>query len=142
MKSLLTFNLCFFLFFFIANTVQAAPYLPVEEGAKTERLSLEKAERQAKIRHLKKERRKQSRVKKLLQKIEKRIEKKQQKRSRYGDIWDDLKFRAGVLLLAVALGLAIVAAIIDIIGIIGFLSGLFALAGLILLIWSLVEYFS
>ncbi|MCB0580028.1 MAG: hypothetical protein KDD10_12065 [Phaeodactylibacter sp.] len=75
-----------------------------------------------------------------------RLERKMKKRGLVGenqeqDVWNDDKFRLGVLLLLVAIGLGIIGAIISLGGLFSFMAGLFALAGVVLLIWSLVEYY-
>ena len=75
-----------------------------------------------------------------------RLERKMKKRGLVGesqeqDVWNDDKFRLGALLLLVAIGLGIIGAIISLGGLFSFMAGLFALAGVVLLIWSLVEYY-
>lgn len=75
-----------------------------------------------------------------------RLERKMKKRGLVGEnqeqeVWNDDKFRLGVLLLLVAIGLGIIGALISLGGLFSFMAGLFALAGIVLLIWSLVEYY-
>jgi hypothetical protein len=57
------------------------------------------------------------------------------------NIWDDSRFRIGVILILGAIGIALLGAIIGAGGFFGFLAGLAALAGVVLVIWSLVEYY-
>ena len=127
----------FMVLFFISQVAQAAavrviPSVQKEEGVAVDKERLQKA--QAKL-----ERNSEKYEKRL-----NRLERKMKKRGLAGeeqsqDVWDDNKFRLGVLLLLVAIGLAIIAAIISLAGLFSFMAGLFALAGVILVIWSLVE---
>lgn len=103
-----------------------------ESSAVEHRLSKKEQRRKARM-----ERRKK-RLQKRLDRMEEKLTKKKDKRAARG-IWDDSRFRLGVLLLLGALALALVGALINL-GFFGFLAGLVALAGIILMIWSLVEY--
>lgn len=82
---------------------------------------------------------KKARLEKKLDKLETRLEKKAGK-TPFG-LWDDDKFRLGVLLLIAALLLAIIGSLISLAGIIPFIAGLLGLGGVILIIWSLVEQY-
>lgn len=68
-------------------------------------------------------------------KVKQRLEKLQRKA---GGVWDDGKFRIGVILLGTALILALVSIIISLGGLIDLLAGMLALGGIVLIIWSLV----
>lgn len=77
---------------------------------------------------------------KRLNRLEKKLKKRgllQEEQSQ--DVWSDSKFRLGALLLLVAIGLAVVSIIISLGGLFSFIASLFALAGVVLIIWSLVE---
>lgn len=126
MKVLLTLFLGAGLFFLAFQPLQAAVVRPVKAGDKP----VELTEKQ------------QERLDKQLKKLEHKIAKKKAKAEKRGDVWDDGKFRLGVLLLALAIGLGIVALIISLGGLINFIAGLFALGGVILVIWSIVENYS
>ena len=127
----------FMILFFTSQAAQAAavrvlPSVQKEEGISVDKERLQKA--QAKL-----ERNSEKYEKRL-----NRLEQKMKKRRLAGeeqsqDVWDDNKFRLGISLLLVALGLAIISVIISLAGLFSFMAGLFALAGVILVIWSLVE---
>lgn len=122
---------------FMANVIEAAavrvsPSAPLEAAASMDSERMEKA----KARLGQNGEKYEKRLKRLERKMEKRglaVEDQSQ------DVWNDGKFRLGLLLLLVAIGLAIIGAIISLAGLFSFMAGLFALAGVILLIWSLVE---
>lgn len=107
--------------FFVNPTKDA-----IEVDAKTQK-KLEKAQR------------KEAKVKKRMDKLEKKLEKKGIKVKR--EVWDDNRFRYGVLLLGAAIVLGILSALLAGVGVINFIAGIFALGGVILMIWSLVEYY-
>lgn len=98
----------------------------IEVDAKTQK-KLEKAQR------------KEAKVKKRMDKLEKKLEKKGIDVKR--EVWDDTRFRYGVLLLGAAIVLGILSALLAGVGVINFIAGIFALGGVILMIWSLVEYY-
>ncbi|MBK7869653.1 MAG: hypothetical protein IPJ74_02715 [Saprospiraceae bacterium] len=80
------------------------------------------------------------RIEKHLAKFSKKLERKAQRRKAAPtELWDDGNFRLGVLLLLAGLGLGLITAIGILPGLIGFMAGLFAVAGLGFIIWSLVE---
>ena len=113
-------------------------------AAKTEKTSTAVDSRSAKKskRYLKKRKRMQKRQAKMDRRI-KKIESKLEKRGIKKELseksaWDDEKFRLGVILIAGAIGVGLVGAIINF-GFLGFLAGLFALAGIVLIVWGLVE---
>lgn len=60
-------------------------------------------------------------------------------KARAGNLMDDGKFRLGALLLLIAIGLAILAALGLLSSLFSFAAGLFALGGVILVVWSLIE---
>lgn len=122
------------LFLLSYTSVVQAAVMPraVEATAVEKRLSKKEQRRQARM-----ERRKE-RLEKRLDRMEDKLADKKEKRVARG-IWDDSRFRLGVLLLLGALALALVGALINL-SFFGFLAGLVALAGIILMIWSLVEY--
>lgn len=82
---------------------------------------------------------KEAKVEKRMEKLKKKMEKKGLKVK--GEVWDDTRFRYGVLLLGAAIILGILSALLTGIGVINFIAGIFALGGIILMIWSLVEYY-
>ncbi|MCB0614610.1 MAG: DUF4337 family protein [Phaeodactylibacter sp.] len=127
----------FMVLLFISQPAQSAavrvtPSVHKEEGMAVDKERLQKA---------------QAKLERPGEKYEKRLnrlEQKMKKRRLAGeeqsqDVWDDNKFRLGMLLLLVAIGLAIISVIISLAGLFSFMAGLFALAGVILVIWSLVE---
>jgi len=124
-----------FLFLVGLSSVAHAAIMPrsAESAAVEQRLS-----KKEKRRHARSERRKQ-RLEKRLKRMEGKLAKKRERRAARG-VWDDSRFRLGVLLLLGALALALVGALVNL-GFFGFLAGLVALAGIILMIWSLVEYY-
>jgi len=88
---------------------------------------------------LDKAQRKEAKMKKRMDKLEKKLEKKGIDVKR--EVWDDNRFRYGVLLLGAAIVLGILSALLAGVGVINFIAGIFALGGIILMIWSLVEYY-
>lgn len=97
------------------------------------RLSRRKAERRA---------RRNKRLQNRLDKWKKKLERKKEKRKEKAapNVWDDSRFRLGAILLVAGLGLALVGALLSF-SFFGFLAGGLALAGVVLMIWSLVEYY-
>lgn len=89
---------------------------------------------------LDKAKRKEAKMEKRMEKLEKKLEKKGMKVKR--EVWDDTRFRYGVLLLGAAIVLGILSALLSGVGVISFIAGIFALGGFILLIWSLIEYYN
>ena len=86
----------------------------------------------------------QDRKGRKLEKKVKRLERKMKKRGwspeqETQDFWSDSKFKLGILLLIVAVGLAIVGLIISLGGLFSFMAGLFAIAGVVLVVWSALE---
>lgn len=125
-----------FAFFFVAETTQAAvrvnPSTQVEEKLSADEKRLDKAK--AKLEQ------NSEKYKKRLNRLERKMKKRGlMAEEQPQDVWNDSKFRLGLLLLLVAIGLAIIAAIISLGGLFSLMAGLFALAGVILVIWSLVE---
>ncbi|MDX1939584.1 MAG: hypothetical protein SFU99_03485 [Saprospiraceae bacterium] len=83
---------------------------------------------------------KSERIEKRLDKFSKKLERKAQRlKDAPTDLWDEGNFRLGVLMLLAGLGLGLIAAIGILPGLIGLMAGLFAIAGLAFIIWSLVE---
>ncbi len=68
-------------------------------------------------------------------KVKQRLDKLQRKA---GEVWDDGKFRIGVILLGAALILALVSIIISLGGLTDLIAGMLALGGIVLIIWGLV----
>lgn len=89
---------------------------------------------------LDKAKRKEAKMEKRMEKLEKKLEKKGMEVKR--EVWDDTRFRYGVLLLGAAIVLGILSALLAGVGVISFIAGIFALGGIILMIWSLVEYYN
>ncbi|MEN0006348.1 MAG: DUF4337 family protein [Bacteroidota bacterium] len=75
---------------------------------------------------------------KLKKKLDK-LKKKTSKQRRGGDVWDNSKFRLGLLLILAAIAIALLSLLI-LGGFLGFIAGLVGLGGVIMLIWGLVEY--
>ena len=84
--------------------------------------------------------RKKAKLEKKMKKWEKKAALKSEKQT--NNIWGNMKFRIGIILLAGALALGLVALLVSLGGVINFLAGLFALAGVVFLVWSLIEYSS
>jgi Flp pilus assembly protein TadB len=101
----------------------------------------EKDSQRARKRAERRERRRQ-RLKKRMDRLEKKLHRKMEKRKEKAapGVWDDSRFRLGTILLVAGLGLALAGALLGF-GFFGFLAGALALAGIILMIWSLVEYY-
>ncbi|HMO39905.1 MAG TPA: hypothetical protein PKC76_09405 [Saprospiraceae bacterium] len=81
-------------------------------------------------------------MEKRLQKRAEKIQKKADKRwhkAAAPDLLNDGNFRLGLLLLAAGIGLGIISALGILSGLLGFLGGLFALAGLVFIVWALIE---
>ena len=95
---------------------------------------------------LRKERRAERRMERFTnrwQKLKARIEGKNAKEANQtADIWDDDRFRLGVILLAAAVALAILSILISLAGLLNFIAGLAALGGIVLIVWSLIEYYA
>lgn len=116
-------TLLFFLLFFAFSTHSYAVVAPAPESGAT-------SPRQERL---------EKRMQKMQDKLEKKIAKKQ-KKAPAPQIWDDGRFRLGIFAFAVALGLALISALGILSGFFGFLAGIAALAGLVLVIWALVDY--
>ncbi|MFN7118440.1 MAG: hypothetical protein ACK4TA_16705 [Saprospiraceae bacterium] len=83
----------------------------------------------------------QQRFQKRMQQIKAKLEKKLfKKKAAPPEIWDNDRFRLGVLALAAALALALIAGLGILSGFFGFLAGLAAVIGIILIVWALVDY--
>jgi Flp pilus assembly protein TadB len=81
--------------------------------------------------------RKRKKVQKKMNKLKRKVERMKKKRG--GDIWDNGKFRLGLIVLLAAIAIALLGALLSS-GFIGFLAGAAGLGGIVLLIWGLVEY--
>lgn len=79
---------------------------------------------------------------KKLEKVKSKMEKKLAKKAKRSGVWDDSRFRLGAILFLAALALVIVAAIGILAGFFSFIAGLLALAGLVLIVWALVENYA
>ncbi len=129
--------MAFLMLLFFAGGIQAAavrvsPSVQVEEQFSADEKRLEKA--RAKLE------RNSRKYEKQMNRLERKMKKRGLTAEEQGqDVWNDDKFRLGLLLLLVAIGLGIIGAIISLGGLFGFMAGLFALAGVVLVIWSLVE---
>ncbi len=83
----------------------------------------------------------QQRFQKRMVQAKARLEKKLfKKKAAPPQIWENDRFRLGILALALALALALVAGLGILSGFFGFLAGLSAVIGIILVIWALVDY--
>lgn len=83
----------------------------------------------------------QARFQKRMQQVKARLEKKLfKKKSAPPQIWDNDRFRLGIFALAAALALALIGGLGILSGFFGFLAGLAAIIGIILVIWALVDY--
>ena len=135
-----TLTLLLLSLFFLQLTF-AAPRPAKVEMAKTEQTE-EVAETQLSKKELRREHKKE-RIQKRWKKIMAKVQKKQAKKPQATkEVWDDGKFRLGVIFLGAAIALGIVSIIISLGGLLNFIAGLFALAGVVFLVWSLVEYYS
>lgn len=115
-----------------AAAVRVAPAVQMEEKVSVDEERLEKAKSKLE--------RNSGKYEKRLNRLERKMKKRGLTGEEQGqDVWNDDKFRLGLLLLLVVIGLGIIGAIISLGGLFGFMAGLFALAGIILVIWSLVE---
>ena len=74
----------------------------------------------------------------MMKKMEKRAQKKGES---VVNLWDDGKFRLGILLLLAAIAVGIVA-LLFLGGLFNFIAGLLALGGVVFIIWSMVDYFA
>lgn len=84
----------------------------------------------------------QERLQRRMQQFKARLEYKlfkKHKKSAPPQLWEDGRFRMGIIALAVALGLALIAGLGILSGFFGLLAGLAAVAGLVLVVWALVE---
>ena len=90
----------------------------------------------------------EKKVAKRKAKLEKRLGKMEQKikkralrgEAAESDMWDDSRFKLGALLVLGAIGMGLLGALGILSGLFNFVAGLLALAGIILVIWSLVDY--
>lgn len=90
---------------------------------------------------LSKDERRRAKLEKRFQKFEKKINKKlKRSESQISSMWDDSRFKLGALLILGAIGLGILGALGILAGLFNFIAGLLALAGIILVIWALVDY--
>ena len=86
---------------------------------------------------------KKAKLKKKIAKLKKKLERKAKKSGKsVVDLWNDGKFRLGILLLVAAIAVGLVALLISLGGLFSFIAGLLALAGVVFLVWSLVENYS
>lgn len=86
---------------------------------------------------------KQMRMEKRKERFEKRVAKiknKLEKKMPAPSVWDDSRFRIGVILVAGAIVLGIIAGLVSS-GFLGILASLVAIAGLVFVIWSLIDYY-
>ena len=123
--------LFFSLLFFISGSLSlkafphtSGPTLEIEFKNEKQRLKFEQ---------------RKEKFKKKADKIKNRLKKKGISLNEEGDPFSDSKFVYGALFLGGALALSIVSVLGILSGFLGFLAGLFALAGLVLIIWSLIE---
>lgn len=58
------------------------------------------------------------------------------------EVWDDDRFRLGLILLGAAVAVAILSILISLAGLLNFIAGLLALGGIVLIVWSLIEYYA
>jgi len=114
----------------------AAAVAPAVEKKAAEHKVLTKQElrKQARIE------RRQVRLEKRMKRLEAKVAKKMEKKAA-PSLWDQSKFRLGAILVGAAIVLGILAAIISGAGFLGVIAGLAALAGLVLVVWSLIEYY-
>ncbi|MEM8907492.1 MAG: DUF4337 family protein [Bacteroidota bacterium] len=153
MKQLL-FVLSFFLMICLPLHLSALPYTPptpigkAVETAKErkQRLKEEKKVNKQINKQIRKKERLQKRAAKLTKRLKKKWRKWQKKRhkkklkkQRYGGVTDETNFRIGLILLLGGIAGVLVGSIIDF-GLLNWLGGLVALAGLVFIIWSLIEY--
>ena len=86
--------------------------------------------------------RKKAKLKKKFNRLMKKIEERAQKNEhKLVNLWNDGKFRLGILLLLAAIAVGIIA-LLFLGGLLNFIAGLLALGGVVLILWSMVEYFA
>jgi len=123
------------LFCTFPSNVQAV-VSPVKSTEVVEKTSSKK-EHSKKVRLKRKKAKLKKKLNRLMKKIEKRVQKKENK---LVNLWNDGKFRLGILLLLAAIAVGIIA-LLFLGGLLNFIAGLLALGGVVLIIWSMVEYF-
>lgn len=128
--------------FFLIQLSPAQAFIPVQSTSENtifqewkERIIKKKKARK----NTKRAKRKQEKLRKKMRKLEAKIAKKEAVRG--GNIWGDAKFRVGIILLVAAILAALLSSLF-LGGFFGFLGGLLALGGLVLVLWSLIENFA
>ena len=86
--------------------------------------------------------RKKAKVKKKFNRLMKKIgERAQKNEHKLVNLWNDGKFRLGILLLLAAIAVGIIA-LLFLGGLLNFIAGLLALGGVVFILWSMIEYFA
>ena len=86
--------------------------------------------------------RKKAKFKKKFNRLMKKIEERAQKNEhKLVNLWNDGKFRLGILLLLAAIAVGIIA-LLFLGGLLNFIAGLLALGGVVFILWSMIEYFA
>lgn len=130
--------LCFLFFSFQLLTAAPGSVYAPKKGAETTEVQNQKETKK----NLRKER-KMRRFSEKWDKLKAKIQKKEVKNpGETTNIWNDGKFRLGIILLAGAIGLGIVSVLISLGGLLNLIAGLCALAGVIFIVWSLIEYYA
>lgn len=126
---------CFLLVFFLGATLASAAVMPRPAGA-------EAAEQSATSRQTRQEERRLDRIERFRNRLEHKLEKRMERKKTKApaSAWDDSRLRLGVILILGALALALLEALLNV-GFFGFLAALVGLAGVVLVIWALVEYY-
>lgn len=136
-KQLLIFLALFFL------VVQFVPAMPESGYAHVESLEKKEVKNEKAVRKEQRSERRMERFTKRWNKLKTRIKQKNAKEvDQAAEVWDDDRFRLGVILLAAAVALAILSILISLAGLLNFIAGLLALGGIVLIVWSLIEYYA
>ncbi len=153
-----SFKLIFFLAMILSFLPKTDAFVvdvkPANETTTTENLSeaeVHKNYSKQELREMKRQARKTKRMEKKLAKFQKKWEmraakknlKKEKKRRRFfGGATDDSRFKLGLILFIASLFVGILARVPLFGGLFGIIAGLAGLAGLILMFWVLIEYYT
>lgn len=121
---------------FLFNTTIVFAIKPTSSG-----LEEAKAPVELSLKDQEKVARRKAKLEKRLNKMEQKIKKRALRGEAVeSDMWDDSRFKLGALLVLGAIALGLLGALGILSGLFNFVAGLLALAGIILVIWSLVDY--
>jgi len=127
--------------FLIVQQLHAIHPNKVEQSDRIDGIEQLEVAGQKSMKDLDKEANRKARLEKRLQKFEQKLNKRMKRaESQVSNMWDDSRFKLGALLILGAIGLGILGALGILSGLFNFIAGLLALAGIILVIWALVDY--